>query len=273
MLYEMHMHTPLCRHAEGLPGEYAAVAEKRGLRGIVVTCHNPLPGGMAQATRMLPEEWPGYLQMVEEARAAWAGRVDVRLGLECDWLPGLNDFLDKQLASAHFHHVLGSVHPQLPEYRQMYWKGRSLEYFKLYYTHLAAAAESRLFDTLAHPDLVKNVLPTKWRPERILSHVRHCLDRIAATGVAMELNTSGRYKPVPEFNPGQWMLRQMQERRIPCVIGADAHQPGRVGDLFVEALDALEQAGYTHVSYFLDRRRRDVPIESARSSLLCGATR
>ena len=27
------MHTPLCQHARGLPQEYAAVAEKRGLKG------------------------------------------------------------------------------------------------------------------------------------------------------------------------------------------------------------------------------------------------
>ena len=41
MLYEMHMHTPLCKHAIGEPEEYAAMAERRGLAGIAVTCHNP----------------------------------------------------------------------------------------------------------------------------------------------------------------------------------------------------------------------------------------
>ncbi len=39
VLYETHMHTPLCRHAKGEPEEYALMAEQRGLRGIVVTCH------------------------------------------------------------------------------------------------------------------------------------------------------------------------------------------------------------------------------------------
>ena len=37
VLYEQHMHTPLCKHARGEPGDYAAVAEQRGLKGIVVT--------------------------------------------------------------------------------------------------------------------------------------------------------------------------------------------------------------------------------------------
>ena len=45
LLYEMHMHTPLCKHAQGAPEEYAAVAQQRGLQGIVVTCHNPTDDG------------------------------------------------------------------------------------------------------------------------------------------------------------------------------------------------------------------------------------
>ena len=40
MLYEMHMHTPMCHHAFGEPQDYAQVAEQRGLKGIVVTCQN-----------------------------------------------------------------------------------------------------------------------------------------------------------------------------------------------------------------------------------------
>ena len=41
VLYEMHMHTPLCKHAHGEPEDYAEVAKQRGLKGIVVTDHNP----------------------------------------------------------------------------------------------------------------------------------------------------------------------------------------------------------------------------------------
>ena len=37
LLYESHCHTPLCKHASGSPSEYAAVAEQRGLKGLIVT--------------------------------------------------------------------------------------------------------------------------------------------------------------------------------------------------------------------------------------------
>lgn len=268
ILYESHMHTPLCRHAFGEPEEYAANAEKRGMKGIIVTCHNPLPDGISQSVRMYPEQWNEYIGLVERARATWAGRVDVRLGLEADYLPGLEPWLKQQLASAELHHVLGSVHPQTGEYQARYYRNRDLfQLQRTYFEHLAMAAETGLFDTISHPDLVKIVSPPHWGLRRIWPDIERSLDRIAATGVAVELNTSGLLKSVPEMNPGQEMLGAMRQRDIPVVIGADAHVPERVADKYEEALDMLEKAGYGEINFFLERRRHSVPIETARRSL------
>jgi histidinol-phosphatase (PHP family) len=125
-----------------------------------------------------------------------------------------------------------------------------------------------LFDTLAHPDLVKNLQPENYEFEVIAEHLGTCLDRIAATGVAMELNTSGRLKLAPEFNPGPGMLTMMRERGIPVVLGSDSHVPRRVGSDFDDALDSLESAGYSKVSHFLARKRVDLNILDVRASLM-----
>lgn len=270
LLYESHMHTPLCRHSVGDPEEYAAVAQQRGLKGIIVTCHNPLPDGIAQGSRMYAEQFDDYLALVERARQLWTGRVDVRLGLEADYMPGLESFIEKQLGSAPFHHVLGSVHPQLEEYKALYFTGDALAFQRTYFEHLAQAAETRLYDTLSHPDLVKNFTASQWGYKRVLPDIQRALDRIAATGVAMEINTSGLLKTIPEMNPGPLMLREMRERNIPVVIGADAHKPQRVADKYEMALDLLEQAGYKEINFFLERRRQPVPLDVARRSLRFG---
>ena len=81
LLYESHSHTPLCKHAVGTPSEYAAMAEQRGLKGIIFTCHGPLPNRMGLEHRMAPDEYDRYIEMVAAAREEFAGRVDVRLGL------------------------------------------------------------------------------------------------------------------------------------------------------------------------------------------------
>lgn len=267
LLYESHAHTTLCKHAVGAPEEYCYHALRRGLRGIVFTCHAPLPNGWSAEVRMADAEFPAYVEMVERAREAFAGRLDVRLGLESDFMPGLEPWLESLHRRAPLHHVLGSVHYQMAFYRERFFTGDVPAYQQTYYEHLALAAESGLFDTLSHPDLIKNERPSEWYFPRIRPHVERALDRIAATGVAMELNTSGLLKAIPEMNPGPAQLRLMRERDIPVVLGADAHRPDRVADGYAAALDQLAKAGYDEVNVFLDRRRHAIPLRAARESL------
>jgi len=267
ILYESHCHTPLCKHASGEPEEYAAAAEARGLKGIIFTCHCPLPDRISHAVRMTPEQYPTYIAMVARAREAFAGRVDVRLGLESDFYPGVEPWLEKLHQIAPLNHVLGSVHTQVLDYRGRYFNGNWFDYQQTYFEHLAQAAETGLYDTLAHPDLVKNEAPDEWLMPRIEPYILRSLDRIAQTGVAMELNTSGANKALPEFNPGPQMLEWIRARGIPVVIGADAHRPSRVGDAFDAALQQLQAVGFSEVSFFLDRKRQSVPIADALASL------
>jgi histidinol-phosphatase (PHP family) len=265
ILYEQHMHTPLCRHALGEPEEYAEIARQRGLAGIVVTCHNPWPNGFMADSRMFPGQWSEYLELVAKAREACAGWCDVRAGVEADYWPGHESFVAKLVESVPMHHVLGSVHPY-GEYQDIYRRAGDLKFQEHYFDHLAAAAETRIFDTIAHPDLVKNMV-SGWNVSPIMPTIQRALDRIAATGVAMELNTSGLNKSFPEMNPGPEILREMAARKIPVVIGSDAHWPSRAAAQWEQAMDNAEAAGYREISFFLDRRRRDVPIHVARASL------
>ncbi len=267
ILYESHSHTPLCQHAFGDPVDYAEVAERRRFKGIIFTCHCPLPDGISSDVRMAPEEYDTYLRLIAEARTAYAGRVDVRAGLESDFFPGIEPWLEKLHAHAPLHHVLGSVHMQMYHYRKKYFTGDMFAYQQLYFEHLAQAAETGLFDTLAHPDLVKNEDPSQWNFTRIQPFIERALDRIAATGVAMELNTSGLHKAKREMNPGRSMLELMHARGIPVVIGADAHRPDRVGDMYTGAMRILQSVGYTEINHFLERRRQSVKITDALVSL------
>jgi histidinol-phosphatase (PHP family) len=267
LLYESHSHTPLCKHAFGEPEAYAAMAERRGFKGLIVTCHCPLPEGISAEVRMDPEQYDDYLAMIARARDAFAGRVDVRAGLESDYFPGVERWLEKLHARAPLHHVLGSVHMQMYHYRQKYFTGDYFAYQQLYFEHLAQAAETGLFDTLAHPDLVKNENPREWKFGRIQPYIERALDRIAATGVAMELNTSGVHKALSEMNPGQSMLELMFARGIPVVIGADAHRPERVGDNYLGAMRILRSVGYREIHITLERKRQAISITDALASL------
>jgi histidinol-phosphatase (PHP family) len=51
-------------------------------------------------------------------------------------------------------------------------------------------------------------------------------------------------------------------------LGSDAHQPERVADGYETAMTLLVEAGYTHVSLFLNRQRQEVSITDAMASLV-----
>lgn len=269
ILYDSHMHTPLCKHATGEPEEYATQAEKNQLKGIVITCHNPGPKGWGERVRMSMEQFPAYLEMVARAQEVWNGRIDIRLGLESDYYPGFEPFLTDLHARADFDYILGSIHPGHPYYKEMFYEKDDVAFQRLYFEHLAMAAESGLFDCLSHPDLIKRLYQYRWDVAKHLDHIKTCLDRIAKTGIAMELNTSGLHKrQCQEMHPSFEMLEAMQERGIPVVLGSDAHSPKRVGGDFLQAIDTLEMAGYTELTHFIHRQPHQIDLKSAHDSLL-----
>lgn len=264
------MHTTYCNHARGEPRDYAAKAVEVGLKGIIFTCHNPTEGDkIAPKTRMRYAEFQRYIDDVMAVQREFDGQLDVRLGLECDYAPGQERWLERLLGQADFDYVLGSIHPQLDYYEDAYRVNGTADFQRTYFDHLAKSAETRLFDGLSHPDLIKDVLPKRqWRIRDLMPTIEKALDRIAKTGVAMELNTSGLLRVFREVSPAPQILAAMSERGIPVVLGSDAHSPDRVGADFMSALNQLQGVRYSHVSYFIERKRQEVPITAARSSLL-----
>jgi histidinol-phosphatase (PHP family) len=265
--FDSHMHTPLCKHAYGEPEEYAEQAIKMGLRGIIFTCHSPMPRGFWPQVRMGMEEFADYCALVQRAADAFRGKLEIRLGMESDYFPGFEEWIAELHGKAPFHYCLGSVHFQGKDYMERFETGNPQEFRRTYFKLLADSAETGLFDCLAHPDLVKNYKPYDWRFEEVKEDIAAALDRIAKTGVAMEFNTSGIHKRSLEFNPGIEMLEMMYARGIPVVIGSDSHAARRVGESFTTALEILQNVGYQHVSVFENRERSELPIAEVLASL------
>ena len=270
--FDSHMHTTLCKHAWGEPEEYARRAIEQGLKGIIITCHSPMPQDFWPHVRMADAQFDEYVALVDKCRQQFAGQLEVRLGLESDYFPGYERWAEKLHQRADFHYILGSVHWQGPEYRERFEDGSVEDFRRNYFDNLAASAETGLFDSLAHPDLIKNYHSSEWRYAEWVEDIAAALDRIARTGVAMELNTSGLYKSYPEMNPSPPMLKLMCERGIPVVIGSDSHKPSRVAENFIAGLGLLQEVGYTHVSLFKNRVREDLLIDDILPGLLSQAS-
>ena len=247
--------------------DYAKIAEKVGLAGIIVTDHNPFQNGWESQYRMAWREFPKYLKLIDKARKKFEGIVDICTGIECDYVDGMNSEIERVVSLTDYDFILGSLHCNMGANINRFFTGDVLAYTKLYYEQLGDAAETGFFDAISHPDIPKFMFPADWDFDRIRDDVCLFLDRLKKSGLAIELNTSGVLKRYPEMNPGREMLELVYERDIPVILGSDSHTPMRVGDGFVAALNQLKSIGFENVSYFKNRNRIEESIEKVLSEL------
>ena len=202
-----------------------------------------------------------YVDAVVEAKNRG---LPVKVGLEVDYERGREEETRRLLAGCPWDYLLGSVHfidglgidgaPRLIDAIGV------ADAWRRYFDELAAAAESRLFDSLSHPDLVKIF---GQRPERALEEELHAqaVDAIAAAGVAVEVSTAGLRKPVGELYPDPHFLELCRRRGVAVTVASDAHVPRLVGRDFDRARELLRRAGYETITLFEQRRARQVPLD------------
>lgn len=261
---DYHLHTPLCKHAVGHPREYAEAARMLGLPEIGLSDHSPMPAYFDD-WRMGLEEFPRYLEMVNEAREEFPD-LPIRLGLEVDYLKGGEGWIEELSKMADFDYLIGSVHYISPNWavddprHLSRFAGEAVEeiwdaYWKLY----EKAIRTRLFDFMAHPDLPKKF---GHRPNGDLRrYYEPVIQALADTGTAFEINTAGLRKDVRELYPARAFLELARSADIPILINSDAHDPSEVGAGFDQAVRLAREVGYTETLLFEKRLRRKLPLE------------
>ena len=254
-IVDSHNHTYLCNHAEDSPEKYVEHAIKIGLSGIVFTDHCPLPSNFNQGYRMAPDQLDMYTNFVLHLKQQYSSSIKVLLGMESEFYPGYTDYFKDLHEKADFDYVFCSIHSFYIEYIENHLKDKNFTMaIDTYFGHIAEAAESGLYDAIGHIDIIKNDYPDKWNFKIAQNTIKNCLDRIAKTGVAIELNTSGMYKTIPEYMPSEDFLNEICKRDIPITLGSDSHSPERVGDLFDESLLLLKEIGVNQVYYYKNRK-------------------
>ena len=262
MRSDYHLHTPLCGHAVGAPRHYVLAARRAGLAEIGFSDHNPMPTQFDD-WRMAPGQLPEYIALIEDARREFPD-YPIRLGLECDFILGFEEHIRELAQKASWDYLIGSVHYITPDWdvdnpkHLKRWEAQPVEEtWAAYFAAYAKMAESRLFDFLAHPDLVKKF---GHRPSGdLLRFYLPALDAMEASGSVFELNTAGLRKDVREIYPSLQFLQEARRREIPVVINSDSHAPEEVASAFDQAYALAREAGYTHVMRFAQRKA--LPIE------------
>lgn len=256
---DLHMHTPLCRHATGEPAEYARQALQIGLKEIGFADHSPMRQDDFDNWRMRFDQLDAYVAGVRKAQRDFP-QLAIRLALEVDYLPGHEDWI-RELAALHpWDYLIGSVHYvsdswAVDDPQQLArWKDRDAwEVWSVYFERLTMAAETGLFEIIGHADLPKKF---GHRPDHDCTPLYETFLKAARKhNCALDVNTAGLRKECREIYPNPQLLELAFQKGVPIAFGSDAHAPGEVGMNFAEAVQLARAAGYRQCVHFQQRRR------------------
>lgn len=271
-----HSHSHYCDGA-GTPEQQVLGAIDQGLRCFGFSSHGPLP--FSTSWSMKPERLSDYLKEVQQLKEKYAGRIELYLGLEIDYIPLVNsiaqfvDRLDYTVGSVHYVDAFDDGTPwEIDATTDVFLKGLVEIHggdiqnaLKRYYGHIRTMVGHDCPDVVGHLDKIKmhNVNGSLFREEEewYRQEVLLTLESIARAGCIVEINTRGLYKRKQAVYPSHWVIREMHEMKIPVMINSDSHSPAEITACFAETAGRLKAAGYRALRILLQGEWQDVAFD------------
>ncbi len=271
MIFDCHMHTGLCGHAQGTPSDYVEWAARKRLQLVTFTCHIPMDmGGFGNyGIRMKEMQLPQYFQIVDKARKTGDKLgVEVLCGIEAEIFPDerIMALMDRILQGNDFDFILGSLHHFTSLYKErlrLVGAGTDFEKVETYFQDLATGVHSGRYHSISHPDVIRIYgTVSHFDPKEHEESIRNFLQAVVDTDICMEINTSGFIKECAQVHPDPVILDWASEMGVNLTIGSDSHNPQSVGQFYEIVLPLLKEKGFTHLHYHRGGKRIAVPLES-----------
>lgn len=263
MLTNYHTHSRFC-DGKGEPRKYVEYALNHGFNALGFSGHAPLP----YENKFSIKDYPGYIQAVRDLQEEYKGQIDIKLGLEIDYIPGIIEDFSPLIQQGKLDYTIGSIHlipePAAIDYLrehpeeaiehlwmidgsryevydeglQRFFAGDIRRGVKTFFRQNNEMIESQRPTIVGHFD--KIVMHNRNRYFQydepwFQSLVGETVALIKETGCICEVNTRGIYKGRHfDYYPAKGTLVKMNQMGIPVMVSTDAHQP--------EDLDRFEGA-------------------------------
>jgi len=275
-LIDYHIHPDYSHDASDSVVDYCWCALNKGIEEICFTTHYDPDPVRANIERVVVKgveqpmnyDWAGtYLQEINEARTQFP-QLRIRAGIEIGYEMGLEGRIADFVSRNRFDFVLGAVHcldhiaitsrSELNEFR-MYLKTKGVDFIaQRYFDYVRAAAQSQLFDCIAHLDIWRKYILLEMGEEfdrAITKFVPLMIEAIVQAGVGLEINTASLRRGDNEPYPIRKIIAQAVEAGINTfTIGSDAHCAGDLGSGVQEAIRILKRFGL-NPARFENRRK------------------
>ena len=274
MRVNYHLHNQYSSDGRGSTEEICQVAYDLGFNEICFTNH---------AEVLSPEGGDWMLDLVEarqryellqhEIERLQPEYPDMRilLGAELEYRPEWVETLDALVDSVDFDLIIGSLH--VVDGHQIsggsvgsYFKERDAsDAYARYFQVLEEMVEWGGFDVVGHFDMVKRFGVKHYGAfdaGLFESQIRAVLEKMVASGIGLEVDTSGVVQAPGEPYPGLDILKLAREAHVATVtIGSDSHVPTSFEQGLEVGARTLDRAGFSEITLFSHRIRKNVALE------------
>ncbi|GAG66661.1 unnamed protein product, partial [marine sediment metagenome] len=208
-----------------------------------------------------------YLEVVRNLKKKYRGKIEIFLGLEVDYIPGIISPVSPEIQEISLDFTIGSVHflgqldngyawtvdSPLYEFEQgigASFGGDIKKAVECYYRHMNRMVEEHPPDIIGHFDIIK--MNNKYR--RFFSEgekwyrdiVYNSLSVVARSKCVLEINTGGVVRNSSgSLYPSEWILEECLKQNIPITVNSDTHNPSEVDGYFKETFALLKKIGFT----------------------------
>ncbi len=266
MKYNYHTHSHYDDGSLAME-DFVVAAIDNGFEALGFSGHSPM--SIDNEWSIKSKDLPEYAAHGKRLKEQYKEQINLYLGLEIDYIPGISDNFDAFRKSVPLDYCLGSVHlVRHPENGQIWFiDGPAEQFFQglndIYQGDIRAAVTafyeqsimmvaSQKFEIIGHLDKVKmhvmhNQLDTseQWYRDLTLK----LLKEISQRDIIVELNTRGVYTgKTTEYFPSDHILEQCLHLGIPVMVNSDAHHPEQLSSLVSEGESRLADIGFKEIS-------------------------
>ncbi len=261
-----HTHSTFC-DGNDTPEQMARTAWERGFSVLGFSSHSMYP--FASTWHIESRQHQAYADEIRRLRAAYAGKMEILLGFEADYIPSISPAHIRQFEQFSPDFIIGSVHyiftkdgnftidDSTENVRQgidtlFAGNGRNVvcEYFALQREMLKTGK----FTIWGHPDVIRKRNgqlhffdeTDSW----YVQELKATAAQAAKAGIIAEINTGGIARgAIDDVYPSAAFLQILHDNHVPVTLSSDAHSAKDIDCAFDRALAAAKHAGYTEIQY------------------------
>ncbi len=263
MKSDFHCHTKWCDGRAGVE-EMALAAIEKGFCKLGFSSHSMLPSDMLDWALTVAKA-PRYAADVREVAESYKNKIEISLGVEADFLPGVATCDRKVYSDISPDYIIGSVHfvasptganvivdmspENLKEDVEQNYDGDFSLFVKDYFRQERLMVETCDFDIIGHADLVR-----KFNSNSIFfdesdawykGELEATADAIATSNKIVEVNTGAIYRGyLQDAYPSAFFRSLLRARGVSFILSSDAHCPQAIGYAFNQFEDQETYLGH-----------------------------